>query len=171
VKKLFIALCMTLLLAPAAYSSELKVGYVVIDKILSEAPQVKAINEKMKERFGGKKKELDDMEKDMKSMQENYKRNELVMTDDKLNDLKSKMAAKYQKYKQSEASLQQEVNTMRSQELATLRDTIRSILSKIAKKGGYDLILSEGVVYGSKELDLSDEVLTELKKEYKNKKK
>lgn len=169
-KKLFIALCMTLLLAPAAYSSELKVGFVVIDKILSEAPQVKAINEKMAKRFGGKKKELDDMEKDLKSMQDNYKRNELVMTDAKLNDLKSKMAAKYQKYKESEASLQQEVNTMRSQELATLRDTIRTIIANIANKGKYDLILSEGVVFGSEKLDVSDEVLAQLKKEFNKKK-
>lgn len=169
-KKLFIALCMTLLLAPAAYSSELKVGFVVIDKILSEAPQVKAINDKMMKRFGGKKKELEDMEKDLKSMQDNYKRNELVMTDDKLNDLKAKMAAKYQKYKQSEGSLSQEVSTMRSQELATLRETIRTILAKIAKDGNYDLILSEGVVYGSPKLDLSDEVLAQLKKEFNKKK-
>jgi outer membrane protein len=158
------------LLAPAAYSSELKVGFVVIDKILSEAPQVKAINDKMMKRFGGKKKELQDMEKDLKSMQDNYKRNELVMTDAKLTDLKTKMAAKYQKYKESEASLSQEVSTMRSQELATLRETIRSIIAKIAKDGKYDLILSEGVVYGSDKLDLSDEVLDQLKKEFKNKK-
>jgi outer membrane protein len=170
VKKLFIALCMTLLLAPAAYSSELKVGFVVIDKILSEAPQVKAINDKMMKRFGGKKKELQDMEKDLKSMQDNYKRNELVMTDAKLTDLKTKMAAKYQKYKQSENSLSQEVSTMRSQELATLRETIRTIIEKIAKDGKYDLILSEGVVYGSDKLDLSDEVLDQLKKEFNKKK-
>jgi outer membrane protein len=161
---------MTLLLAPAAYSSELKVGFVVIDKILSEAPQVKAINEKMMKRFGGKKKELDAMEKDLKSMQDNYKRNELVMTDAKLTALKTKMAAKYQQYKQSETSLQQEVNTMRSQELATLRETIRSIIANIAKDDKYDLILSEGVVYGSEKLDVSDEVLTQLKKAFKKKK-
>jgi outer membrane protein len=161
---------MALLLAPAAYSSELKVGFVVIDKILSEAPQVKAINEKMMKRFGGKKKELDTMEKDLKSMQDNYKRNELVMTDAKLTELKTKMAAKYQKYKESETSLSQEVNTMRSQELATLRETVRSIIANIAKKDKYDLILSEGVVYGSEKLDISDEVLTQLKKEFKKKK-
>ena len=168
-KKLFIALCMSLLLIPAAYSADLKIGFVIVDKILSEAPQVKAINDSMMERFGKKKKELEDLEAELKTMQDNYKRNELVMTEDKLNDMKNTMAGKYQQYKQLEAVLAQEVNNMRSQELATLRESMRAIIEKIAKDDKYDLILSEGVVYGADALDISDKVLDKLKKSFEKK--
>lgn len=168
-KKLFIALCMSLLLVPAAYSADLKIGFVIVDKILSEAPQVKAINDSMMERFGKKKKELEDLEAELKTMQDNYKRNELVMTEDKLNDMKNTMAGKYQQYKQLEAVLAQEVNNMRSQELATLRESMRAIIEKIAKDDKYDLILSEGVVYGADALDISDKVLDKLKKSFEKK--
>ena len=64
-------------------AGDLKIGFVSVEKILTEAPQVKAINESMLERFGGRKTELEKMEKEINEMQENYKRNELVMTEDK----------------------------------------------------------------------------------------
>lgn len=170
-KKFIIALCVSMFMVPVAYSANLKIGFVVVDQVLSQAPQVKAINEAMQKRFGNKKKELDKKEKDIKTLQDNYKRNELVMTQAKLDDMKKQIVAKLQDFKQSQDSLAQEVETMRSQELATLRDTMRDVIAKIAKKDKYDLILSQGIVYGAKELNISDEVLAAMKAEYKTEKK
>jgi len=137
-------------------AGDLKIGFVSVEKILTEAPQVKAINESMLERFGGRKTELEEMEKEINEMQENYKRNELVMTEDKLNELKNSIIAKIQEFKQKEAVLQQEVATDRNQNLATLQQSVRSIIDDIAKAEKYDLILtSDGVAYANEALDLS----------------
>lgn len=163
-KKLFIAICMALLLVPAAYSADLKIGVVAFDRVQSEAPQVKAFSDAMEKRFGNKKKELQDMEAELKTLQDNYKRNELVMTQDKLDEMKNTMTGKYQQYKQQEATLVQEVNTMRSQESATFRDTVQAVIKTIAEDGKYDLILGDGVAYGAPALDITDKVLAGLKK-------
>ena len=88
-------------------ASSPKIAYVSVEKILTEAPQVQAVNDSMMERFGGRKTELQEMEKEINEMQENYKRNELVMTEDKLNELKNSIIAKIQDFKQKEAVLQQ----------------------------------------------------------------
>ena len=144
-----------------------KIGFVSVEKILTEAPQVEAVNESMLERFGGRKTELQEMEKEIKSMQENYKRNELVMTEDKLNELKNNIIAKIQEFKQKEAVLQQEVATVRNQELAVLQQSVSSIINDIAKDEKYDLILSEGVVYAAEKLDITDKVLERMKKAFK----
>ncbi|MCK4704459.1 MAG: OmpH family outer membrane protein, partial [Gammaproteobacteria bacterium] len=61
----------------AMAASNLKIGFVSVEKLLTQAPQVEAVNTAMMERFGGKKQELQDLEKEIKTMQENYKRNEL----------------------------------------------------------------------------------------------
>ncbi|MDH5611800.1 MAG: OmpH family outer membrane protein [Gammaproteobacteria bacterium] len=151
----------------AMAASELKIGYVSVEKLLTQAPQVEAVNTAMMERFGGKKDELQAMEKEIKTMQENYKRNELVMTEDKLNELKDKLIGKVQAFKQMEATLSQEVSTMRSQELAVLQKSVRDIINDIAKKDNYDLILSEGVVFASEKLDITETVLAEMKKSFK----
>ena len=148
-----------------------KIGFVSVEKILSEAPQVEAVNTMMIERFGGKKEELQALETEIKTMQENYKRNELVMTEDKLEELRNNIIAKVQTFKQKEAVLSQEVQTMRSQELAVLQKSVRTIIEEIAKAGKYDLVISEGVVYASDALDISDKVLEKMKQKFKDEKK
>ncbi len=148
-------------------ASDIKIGYVSVEKILTLSPQVEAVNVAMTKRFGGKKQELQDLEIEIKAMQEDYKRNELVITEDKLNALKSKLISKVQQFKQKEAALGQEVSTMRSQELAVLQKSVRDIINAIAKKDKYDLILSEGVVFASKQIDITDDVLTQMKKIFK----
>ncbi|MDH5387877.1 MAG: OmpH family outer membrane protein [Gammaproteobacteria bacterium] len=153
----------------AMAASELKIGFVGVEKLLTQAPQVEAVNTAMMERFGGKKQELQDLEKEIKSMQENYKRNELVMTEDKLNELKTKLIGKVQMFKQMETTLNQEVSTMRNQELAVLQKAIRDIINDVAKKDKYDLILSEGVVFAADKLDITDIILDRMKKEFKKK--
>ena len=147
-----------------------KIGFVRVEKILTEAPQVKAVNDSMLERFGGRKTELEEMEKEINEMQENYKRNELVMTEDKLNEVKESIIGKIQEFKQKEAVLQQEVATVRNQELAVLQQSVRSIIEEIAKAEKYDLILtSDGVAFASDALDISDKVLERMQKAFDKK--
>jgi len=147
-----------------------KIGYVSVEKILTEAPQVQAVNDSMLERFGGRKTELQEMEKEINDMQEDYKRNELVMTEDKLTELKNSIIGKIQDFKQKEAVLQQEVATVRNQELAMLQQSVRSIIEEIAKADKFDLVLtSEGVAYANEDLDISGKVLERMKKAFKKK--
>jgi len=153
------------------FAADVKIGVVSVERILTEAPQVDAVNTSMLERFGPQRDELKKLEKDITKMQENYKRNELVMTEDKLNDLKKEIIAKIQMLKQQEALLTQEVGTVRNQELAVLQQQVRGIIDDIAKKGKYSLVLSEGVAYADEKLDITDKVLDRMKAAFKEKKK
>lgn len=171
-KKLVIGLIvLSGLMSANVIAAGIKVGVVSVERILTEAPQVDAVNTSMLERFGPQRDELQNAEKEITKMQENYKRNELVMTEDKLNDLKKDIITKIQALKQKEAVLTQEVSTVRNQELAVLQTQVRGIIDDIAKKGKYDLVLSEGVAYSSKKLDITDKVLDQMKTAFKKKKK
>jgi len=150
-------------------AAELKIGVVSVERILTEAPQVEAVNASMLERFGPQRDALQALEKEVNKMQEDYKRNELVMTEDKLNDLKKDIITKIQKLKQTEAVLSQEVATVRNQELAVLQQQVRDIIDDIAKKGKYSLVLSEGVAYTDDKLDITDKVLDGMKSAFKKK--
>ena len=156
-------LSVVLLLATAAQASDLKIGYVNVEVLLREAPQVEQINVKMLERFGDKKTDLENLEKEIKGLQENYKRNELVMTDDKLEEIKQNIISKVQMFKQYEAVLQQEVATMRSQEVAVLQESIRGVIADIAKNKKYDLILSDGVLHSNEKLNITENVLEKMR--------
>ena len=150
-------------------AADLKIGVVSVERILTEAPQVEAVNASMLEQFGPQRDALQALEKEITKMQEDYKRNELVMTEDKLNALKKDIITKIQKLKQTEATLSQEVSTVRNQELAVLQQQVRGIIDDIAKKGKYSLVLSEGVAYKDDKLDITDKVLDEMKSAFKKK--
>ena len=159
------------LMSANVIADSLKVGVVSVERILTEAPQVDAVNTSMLERFGPQRDDLQKSEKEITKMQENYKRNELVMTEDKLNDLKKDIIVKIQRLKQKEAKLTQEVTTVRNQELAVLQQQVRGIIDDIAKKGKYSLVLSEGVAYSDPKLDITGKVLDKMKAAFKKKKK
>ncbi len=166
-KKLFIALLFSGLFSTTAIAGGLKIGVVSVERILTEAPQVDKVNSSMLERFGPQRDELKTMEKAITKLQEEYKRNELVMTEDKLNDLKKKVITQIQALKKKESVLGQEVATVRNQELAVLQNQVRKIIDEVAKSDGYSLILSEGVAYTEKELDITDKVLSKMKAAFK----
>lgn len=171
-KKLVLGLIlMSGFMSASALAADLKIGVVSVERILTEAPQVDAVNTSMLERFGPQRDELQKAEKEITKMQENFQRNELVMTEDKLNDLKREIITKIQRLKQKEAMLTQEVGTVRNQELAVLQQQVRGIIDDIAKKGKYDLVLSEGVAFVSPDLDITDKVLDQMKSAFKKKKK
>ena len=166
-KIIIVALFVFAACSNAVAASDLKIGVVSVNRVMSEAPQVKVFEAAMIERFGGKKKELEDLSEELKTMNENYKRNELVMTEDKLKELQSKFIAKMQIFKKKEATLTQEVKVMRSQQLAVLQKTVLDIVNGVAKKDSYDLILSEGVVYAREGLNITETVLEKLKADFK----
>ena len=159
------------LISTNVFAADVKIGVVSVERILTEAPQVDAVNTSMLERFGPQRDELQKAEKEITKMQENYKRNELVMTEEKLNELKKEIIMKIQRLKQKEAQLTQEVGTVRNQELAVLQQQVRGIIDDIAKKGKYSLILSEGVAFSDPKLDITDKVLDKMKSAFKKKKK
>lgn len=168
-KNIFLASLLTLFVAASASAAGLKIGVVSVERILTEAPQVDAVNTRMLEKFGPKRDELKSMEKDIQGMQEDYKRNELVMTEDKLNDLKRDIIGKIQTLKQKETVLTQEVAAVRNKELAKLQKSVRDIINDIAAKGKYSLVLSEGVAFADEKLDITDKVLDRMKAEFKKK--
>lgn len=171
-KKIVVSLILLAgLVSTNVVAADLKVGVVSVERILTEAPQVDAVNTTMLERFGTQRDELKNLETEITKMQENYKRNELVMTEDKLNDLKKEIIGKIQLLKQREAVLTQEVTTVRNQELAVLQQQVRGIIDDIAKKGKYSLVLSEGVAYADDKLDITDKVLERMKTAFAKKKK
>ena len=148
--------------AASVQAADIKIGYVDVERLLREAPQVEKINEKMLGEFGSKKTELETGEKEIIDLQEKYKRNELVMTDDKLNELKSVIISKVQLYKQKEAVLQQEVTAMRNKEVVALQNTIRGVIKDIAKKEKYDLIVSDGVLHAKESFNMTQKVLDKM---------
>ena len=169
-KKIIISALFALTVCGSAIAeNDLKIGFVNARILLAQSPQVEAATIAMTERFSGETQELKDLDTELKSLKENYKRNELVMTEDKLKELQAKYFAKVNIFKQKEATLAQESKVMRDQEMAVIQKTINDAIQLVAEREKFDLILSEGVVHANEKVDITTSILDEIKKVFKKK--
>lgn len=140
-----------------------KIGYVDMKRLLTEAPQIEAINKRLHDRFNEPKNELEAMAKSLQQQEKDLKRDALLMTESKLANNKQKLMEDYKAFREKEAKLGKELQEVQNKELSVFRNVARDILSKLAKQGKYDLIVSEGVIYASETIDITNEILERLK--------
>jgi len=141
-----------------------KIGYVNMKRLLTEAPQIEGINQRLHDRFNKPKQELESMAESLKQQEKDLKRDALLMTESKLANNKQKLMTDFKAFREKEASLGKELQKEQNKELSVFRDVARDILSRLAKEGQYDLIVSEGVIFAADEIDITNEILERLKK-------
>ena len=161
-KKILVGLLMSVLAAPA-WSAGLNIAVINMQKLLTQAPQVEAINLKLKQRFSGPKDDLDKMAGEIQKLEKEIKRNELMMTASKLKKSKENLMSQVKKFRTKEAQLSQELKTVQQQELSVFKGVIGGVLKNVAAKGNYDLILNDGVIFSKPALDITDKILSRLK--------
>lgn len=155
----------TLLFSASLFAEGLKIGVVNMQKLQNQAPQIQKMVADLQKRFGPQKEQLEKLAQTIQSDEKALKQNELLMTKDKLTAARKDLVAKVQSFREQEAQLGKEIQVARNQELAVFSDTVNNILSALAKKDKYDLILNDGVVYMDSKLDVTDKILAELKKQ------
>ncbi|MDH5472055.1 MAG: OmpH family outer membrane protein [Gammaproteobacteria bacterium] len=144
--------------------ADVKIGYVNMKRLLTEAPQIEAINKRLHDRFNGPKTELESMAAALQQQEKDLKRDALLMTESKLAGNKQKLMDDFKAFREKEAQLGKELQDVQNQELSVFRDVARDILSKLAEEGKYDLIVSEGVIYAADKIDITNQILDRLKK-------
>lgn len=157
----FIAICLCL---PALALAEVKVGFVNTVKLMEEAPQAKAAISKMEAEFAPREKELVAMQKDIKAAEDKLSRDSAVMSDSERGKLERDLVSQKRDFKRSQDEFREDLNIRRNEELSKLQRRLYDAIVDLAKAENYDLIVSEGVVYASTSIDITDAVLARLKK-------
>lgn len=159
--KTFIAICLCL---PALALAEVKVGFVNTVKLMEEAPQAKAAISKMEAEFAPREKELVAMQREIKQAEDKLSRDSAVMSDSERGKLERDLVSQKRDFKRSQDEFREDLNIRRNEELSKLQRRLYDAIVDLAKAENYDLIVSEGVVYASTSIDITDAVLARLKK-------
>lgn len=141
-------------------AAELKIGVVDVQAVLSKAPQVKTINEKVQKQVKDKVDELTALQKSGKDLQDKAKRDEMTMTAAQKRDIKRQLQAIDADFKLKQSFLQEDINIANKQEQAKIMRKIQQAISKVAADEKFDLILNADIaISASPSLDISDKVL------------
>jgi len=166
-RKFSVMLFSIFLMLPLSVSAEMeifKIGYVVVEKVLKEAPQTAASNKKLEKEF---KSRTDGLQKKVKAVQKqekDYNKNSVTMAADDRQKTQKKIQNLKIEIQRIERELREDIDIRRREEIGKLQQKINEAIEEMAKTEKYDLILYQGVAYSSKEIDITDKLIKVLGK-------
>ena len=163
-KRLIGILFSIILLLPMSVLAEIKIGYVVVEKVLKEAPQTTVSNKKLEKEF---KSRTDGLQKKVKAIQKqekDYKKNSVTMSESERQKAQKKIQNAKIDIQRIERELREDIDIRRREEIGKLQQQINKSIEDLAKKEKYDLILYQGVAYASKGIDITNDLIKALGK-------
>jgi len=164
-----ITLFVTLILASmtnVAYAADIKIGVVNASRILQNSPQAEAAREKIQREFSPRDRELIEQQKKLKSMEDKLSKDGAIMSESERANLEREIVQLKRDIKRTQTEFREDLNFRRNEEFGEIQTTILKAVETVAKERGYDLVLGDGVIYGSDKVDISDQVIEYLKKEH-----
>ena len=141
--------------------SEVKIGYLNADKILTELDEVRQVQIQLE-------KEQREMELD--SLLRSYEQQKMLMSEERRSKLEKTLTdkqAELQRFQMEKVGPQGEIYKIHDQLMAPVYAKIDEAIQKVGKQEGYDYIfnvVSGGIVYALPQNDLTDLVVKELEK-------
>lgn len=168
-KKYFFIIGLICSLLPLQVAA-LKIGFVNAIRVMDEAPQLKKASKSLDSEFSRQKRQIVNSRNELKRMEEKFQKDSAIMTDTKARVKSREIRDKKRELKRQQEEVSEDFNIRRSEELDKVQKVIIEVIQDIAKKDSYDFILSEGVVWASKQVDITDQVLKDLAKQSKKRK-
>jgi outer membrane protein len=147
----------------AGASAEAKIGFVDTAKLMEAAPQVKAAQAKIESEFAPREKELVALQQQIRTLEDKMSRDASVMSETESSKLERDVLAKRRDLKRSQEEFRDDLNIRRNEVLSKLQKDIYDVVVAFAKEQNFDLILTQGVVYSSDKVDVTESVLKKLR--------
>jgi len=165
-KKISSIIYVVLLSAFSGYSgtllAETKIGFVDTVKLMESAPQAKSAQSKIEKEFAPREKELVALQREIKTKEDKLSRDGAVMSESERSKLERAILSKRRDLKRSQEEFRDDLNIRRNEVLAKLQKDMYEAVVALAKEQKFDLIMSQGVVYSSDKVDITDSVLKKL---------
>jgi outer membrane protein len=142
-----------------AGASELKIGYVQVDKILKEAPQTAETGKRLEREFSPRSLELEKMSSQISAIETMLENENPSMTSADRRSKQRQATNLKIEFQRKQRELREDINIRKNEELATLQDRINNAVKKVSETEGYDLVMYSGVAYASTKIDITEKVL------------
>ncbi|MDP6673226.1 MAG: OmpH family outer membrane protein [Gammaproteobacteria bacterium] len=165
IKFLFVILAVLLAMSGVAQAEGLKIGFVNVGR-LSESPQATDAMEGLQEEFAPRQREVVAMQTELQERQEQIRRDLEVMGPEERRNAERDLRRDERELARSQQEFQEDINLRRNESLGKLQRELLRQVQGYAAEQGYDLIVSEGVLYASTTIDITEQVLAGLKASY-----
>jgi len=148
----------------AANAQELKIGFVDMARVLKDAPQAELARKKLETEFAPRDDKIVNMQKRLKNLDERQTRELADMSGSERRKIERDMIELRRDIKRAKEEFTEDFNLRRNEELTKLQKLISLTTVAVAKDDGYDIVLSDSVLFTSKRVDITDKILDRLRK-------
>jgi outer membrane protein len=149
--------------------AELKIGFVNALQLMESAPQVEQANQRLEREFAPKQQGIVREQQAIRSLEERLTKNRAIMSEAEGRNLNRDIISKKRELKRQQDEFREDYNIRRNEELDKLQKRIIEIIQSVAREEAYDFILSDGVVWASKKVDITDKILMRLNQQGRGK--
>jgi len=157
-------------LVPVVGYCELKVGFVNAARVIEDAPQAEDARQSLEREFAPRDRKLVALQKSVKQQEERLSRDAAVMSEGERSKLERDIRQKRRELKRSRDELQEDFNIRRNDILAQLQRQALEAIQTLARRESYDLILSDGVMYASERIDITNAILDQMRRDFEREK-
>ena len=159
-----ILLILVIAMLPNMASAELKMGIVNLDALFKEIPIYRESQEKVKKQFDPRARNLKTLEQEWNSLNDQYLKNETVMSDKEKKDLVEKIQNVETKFRSGQEKIQADLQKVQQEELSRIRTIVEKAITEYAEKNDFDIIIrADGTtLYAKKYINITQEIISKL---------
>ncbi len=149
--------------APSVEAQALKIGYVNFGRLLEESPQAKAAQQALEGEFMPRQRDVAAQQKSLQEKREKLQKEAAVMseadrvrTEREVRDLELNVNRRFNE-------LQEDLNLRRNEEVGRMQRALLQEVQAYARANGFQLIVSEGVLFAAEGVDITPQVVAAIK--------
>ncbi len=146
--------------------AEGKIGYVDMNVLINQSPQILAANQTLTTEFEEQNSRISEQESDLQALEDTISKEGNFMTPDKLLELQERARILDRQVRRAKEDLKDAITIRNSQLVDDVQNQIKSVVAEYAEDNGFDAILINAILYASEEIDITDEILQQLRSDY-----
>ena len=143
---------------PAA-AQGVKIGVVSLQAIVERAPQTKAVMDALREEFAPREREIVAKQKEIEDLRAKLQKDLAVMGETERRNAEKNLRDLGRDFERLRSEYQEDSNLRQNEEFGVLQRSVLKEVQDYAQAQGYDLIVGDGVLYVSSNVNITEDVL------------
>ena len=142
-----------------------KTAFINSKVLLEQSPQAIEANAELQKQFGDREQGLRKLAQEIQQMEKTYKTDSAVMSAEQKKKSEDSIIQNKRRFQFEQQSLKEDLQAKQRELLQKVQVSIKTVIQDYGSKNGYDFIFTDSsIAYASDAVNITDEILKELKK-------
>ncbi len=144
-------------------AQQVKIGFVNYGRLIGESPQAAIAEEALREEFAPRQREGVALQTELQQKQDQIQRDLDVMGPEERRNAERDLRKNERELARQQQEFSEDFNLRRNESLRKVQSEVLREVQAFVAAEGFDLVVSDGVLYSSPAIDITEQVLAELK--------